>query len=244
MPGRIAVKTITALTLAIVLVAGLMMPAPTSYAQSTNASGQRTTSVLDRIRKKMQERQTPEDRARRWFDNLDKNNDEEITKKELFESVRRRFDAMDGNRDRHVSKAEYLRLRKDRQNGERRFGELDANSDGRLSVPEFASPADWRFDRIDRNLDGKVSRQEAARLFDPPGRRSAARRNGRMFLRRPPDRPRQRRSRGGIQEARVSESRLPLATGQHRTGKNQEVLTAIHARRFPPARINQPAIIT
>ena len=168
MPGRIAVKTITALTLAIVLVAGLMMPAPTSYAQSTNASGQRTTSVLDRIRKKMQERQTPEDRARRWFDNLDKNNDEEITKKELFESVRRRFDAMDGNRDRHVSKAEYLRLRKDRQNGERRFGELDANSDGRLSVPEFASPADWRFDRIDRNLDGKVSRQEAARLFDRP----------------------------------------------------------------------------
>ena len=42
------------------------------------------------------------------------------------------------------------------------------NSDGRLSLPEFASPADWRFDRIDRNLDGKVSRQEAARLFDRP----------------------------------------------------------------------------
>lgn len=52
--------------------------------------------------------------------------------------------------------------------GEKSFGALDSNSDGRLSMSEFASPADWRFDRIDRNLDGEVSRTEADRLFDRP----------------------------------------------------------------------------
>lgn len=135
--------------------------------QSVSTPGKRT-SVLDRIRKKIKEANTPEDRARRWFDNLDLNKDEEITKRELFKSIRRRFETMDKSSDRFVSKSEYLALRKDRANGQRRFGELDSNSDGRLSMSEFASPADWRFDRIDRNLDGKVSRQEAARLFDRP----------------------------------------------------------------------------
>ena len=59
-------------------------------------------------------------------------------------------------------------MRKDKPNGERRFGELDSNADGKLSMSEFASPADWRFARIDCNLEGKVSKQEAARLFDRP----------------------------------------------------------------------------
>jgi hypothetical protein len=75
---------------------------------------------------------------------------------------------MDRSRDKFVSKSEYIGLHKDKQNGERRFGALDSNADGRLSMSEFASPADWRFDRIDRNLDGKVSRSEAARVFDRP----------------------------------------------------------------------------
>lgn len=155
---------------AAILIALMMAPAGTvaqNSSQGLSAPGKRT-SVLDRIRKKIKEANTPEDRARRWFDNLDLNKDEEISKQELFRSIRRRFETMDKSRDQFVSKSEYLALRKDRANGARRFGELDSNSDGRLSMSEFASPADWRFDRIDRNLDGKVSRQEAARLFDRP----------------------------------------------------------------------------
>jgi Ca2+-binding EF-hand superfamily protein len=136
--------------------------------QGAAASSGKTASVLDRIREKMKETRTPENRAKRWFDALDLDKNEEITKRELFESIRRRFDTMDRTRDKFVSKSEYLSLRKDRASGEKRFGALDSNSDGRLSMSEFASPADWRFDRIDRNLDGKVSRTEAARLFDRP----------------------------------------------------------------------------
>ena len=169
MPGRMAVFEKTARgIIAISLLLGAAATVPfDSYAQTASRNSG-SGSVLDRIRKKVKEIQTPEDRARRWFDNLDLNKDEQISKKELFESVRRRFDAMDRNRDRRVSKSEYLGARKDRASGERRFGKLDANSDGMLAMPEFASPADWRFDRIDRNLDGLVSRQEAARLFDRP----------------------------------------------------------------------------
>ncbi|MGB0629144.1 MAG: EF-hand domain-containing protein [Alphaproteobacteria bacterium] len=174
-------KKLTALTFVMLLVAGLFAAAPSGYAQTTDASTGKPPSVLDRIRKKLKEKQTPEDRAKRWFDNLDADKNEEITKQELFESIRRRFDGMDGNRDRHVSKSEYLRLRKDRQIGERRFGELDSNADGRLSLPEFASPADWRFDRIDRNLDGKVSRTEAARLFDRPTGEALPKETGECF---------------------------------------------------------------
>lgn len=136
--------------------------------QGASTSPGKTSSVLDRIREKMKEKRAPANRAKRWFDALDLDKNEEITKQELFESIRRRFDAMDRTRDKFVSKSEYLGLRKDRASGEKRFGALDANSDGRLSMSEFASPADWRFDRIDRNLDGKVSRSEAARLFDRP----------------------------------------------------------------------------
>lgn len=136
--------------------------------QGLSGTSGKKNSVLDRIRNKMKEANNPENRARRWFDKLDLDKDEEITKNELFESIRGRFEAMDKNRDKLVSTAEYLALRKDRANGRRRFGALDSNKDGWLTMAEFASPADWRFDRIDRNLDGKVSRSEAARLFDRP----------------------------------------------------------------------------
>ncbi len=153
-----------------ILVAVLVAPIQSSAQDSsgsTSATG-KTGSVLDRIRKKLSDRSTPENQARRWFDNLDLDKDEEITKNELYRSIRRRFETMDQNRDRFVGKSEYLGKRKDRRSGQQRFGELDTNADGRLSMSEFASPADWRFDRIDRNLDGKVSREEAARLFDRP----------------------------------------------------------------------------
>lgn len=160
-----------AMALSIVIPALIIMP-PTAGAQSTTQAPSTATakppSVLDRIRKRLRESRSPQDKAQKWFDTLDLDKNEEITKQELFQSIRRRFENMDRSRDKFVSKSEYLALRDDKQIGERRFGELDSNSDGRLSMSEFASPADWRFDRIDRNLDGKVSRPEAARLFDRP----------------------------------------------------------------------------
>jgi hypothetical protein len=116
----------------------------------------------------MRDSNTPQDRARKWFVSLDADRNSEISKQELFQNIRQRFNKIDESGDNFVSKSEYLGLRKDKRNGGRRFGELDSNADGKLSMSEFASPADWRFDRIDRNLDGKVSEQEAARLFDRP----------------------------------------------------------------------------
>jgi Ca2+-binding EF-hand superfamily protein len=156
----------------IAIMIAIMFAPSNSTAQSSTQGLTETPakkgSVLDRIRKKIKEANTPKDRARRWFDNLDLNKDKEITKQELFETIRRRFETLDRTGDKFVSKSEYLGPRKDRASGEARFGALDSNGDGRLSMSEFASPADWRFDRIDRNLDGKVSESEAARLFDRP----------------------------------------------------------------------------
>ncbi len=139
-----------------------------SSSQNTASPPGKPGSVLDRIRERIKASRTPEDRASQWFDRLDIDKNDEITKNELFENIRRRFEAMDKSGDKFVSKSEYLGERKDRSGGESRFGALDSNSDGRLSMSEFASPANWRFDRIDRNLDGKISRSEAARLFDRP----------------------------------------------------------------------------
>lgn len=165
MPGFVKLASVAVLIALMLAPTGLSAQGSAERSTSTSAN---KGSVLDRIRKKIKEANTPEDRARRWFENLDLNKDDDITKQELFRTIRRRFEAMDKTRDKFVSKSEYLSPRKDRANGERRFGALDSNSDGRLSMSEFASPADWRFDRIDRNLDGKVSRTEAARLFDRP----------------------------------------------------------------------------
>ena len=153
------------------ILACLIAPVGTSAQSSTQSVTPPTGkpgSVLDRIRKRITETQSSKVQARRWFDALDHDKNDEITKQELFESIRRRFDALDRSGDKFVSKSEYLSTRKDRASGERRFGALDSNSDGQLSMSEFASPADWRFDRIDRNLDGKVSIKEAERLFDRP----------------------------------------------------------------------------
>lgn len=166
---RLAVRRLTGATLA----ASVLVAVPQkTYAQSTTGGSSATpgqpASVLDRIRKRIREANAPGDKVQKWFDALDLDKNEEITKQELFRILRRRFENMDRSGDGFVSKAEYMARRKDKRNGERRFGELDSNADGRLSMSEFASPADWRFDRIDRNLDGKVSRPEAARLFDRP----------------------------------------------------------------------------
>jgi Ca2+-binding EF-hand superfamily protein len=145
---------------------------------SDTASG---PSVLDRIRAKQREMATPEEQARRWFDNLDADKNEEVTKQELYDGLRQRFRALDANNDGIVSVAEYLGDRRDAEAGTRRFGELDSNGDGRLTMEEFASPADWRFDRIDRNLDGKISRAEAQRQFERPLGSGAASSEGECF---------------------------------------------------------------
>lgn len=148
-----------------VLVAAMTVSVPVS-AQSEITVAQNRPSVLDRIRAKMREKKTGEDKLEEWFEKLDLDKSGDVTKNELFESVRRRFDRMDANRDRLISLNEYLGSRGNRSAGRSRFGRLDSNKDGFLTRQEFVSPADWRFDRIDRNLDGKVSRTEAARLFD------------------------------------------------------------------------------
>lgn len=163
-PGGWLLPCALLLFFAMALPAGAQTP---PAAEPANAALSHS-SVLDRIRAKMRESDSTSARAQRWFDSLDTDHNGEVTKQELYDSIRARFDALDENRDKVIGKAEYMKLRRDPAAGERRFGELDSNSDGRLTMPEFASPADWRFDRIDRNLDGKISRQEAERLFDRP----------------------------------------------------------------------------
>lgn len=125
-------------------------------------------SVLDKIRERMRDAPDPSDKPKSWFEKLDTDRSGDISKQELFDSIRKQFDNLDRNRDGFVDKSEYRSGRRDGSTGESRFGQLDSNGDGRLDMPEFASPADWRFDRIDRNLDGKISQTEADRLFNRP----------------------------------------------------------------------------
>ncbi len=171
-PNRLPLRRMAFATIAVAMLVPACAGRADAQSGGTAAGGASSAapapSVLDKIRAKMREANAPDDRATRWFNNLDTDKNDEITKQELFESLRQRFEALDENRDGVVSTAEYLKLRKDPGAGTRRFGELDSNKDGRLSMEEFASPADWRFDRIDRNLDGKVSPTEAQRLFDRP----------------------------------------------------------------------------
>lgn len=164
-PGLLGATLAVALLISSATPHGAYAQAATSDPTATPA---KPASVLDRIRQKIRESKKPKDKAQKWFETLDLDKNEEITKQELFQTIRSRFENMDRSRDKLVSKSEYLGQRKDKRNGERRFGALDSNADGLLSMSEFASPADWRFDRIDRNLDGKVSRSEADRVFDRP----------------------------------------------------------------------------
>ena len=184
LPGRAGVRIFIIPLFVAVLFSSSAVPLAAQSSPDTPRLGDPSSqnSVMDRIRAKMREQEhDTQEEARRWFDNLDTDRNEEITKQELFESVRGRFETMDRNRDRYVTKPEYLGLRKDSSQGARRFDELDSNKDGRLSLEEFAAPADWRFDRIDRNLDGKISRQEAQRLFDRPVGHESAQGTGECF---------------------------------------------------------------
>lgn len=169
---------------AAVLAVAVLIGAPAGLHAQT-PGGERNAidapSVLDRIRAKQREIASPEEQARRWFDNLDADKNEEVTKQELYDGLRRRFRALDANSDGTVSTAEYLGKRRDLEAATRRFGELDSNADGRLTMQEFAAPADWRFDRIDRNLDGKISRSEAQRQFEHPLGSTSASSEGECF---------------------------------------------------------------
>ena len=82
----------TAAAIAIMVV----MTAPqAAYAQSASPGASATpgkpASVLDRIRKKMRETKPPQDKAQKWFDTLDLDKNQEITKQELFQSIRQRM---------------------------------------------------------------------------------------------------------------------------------------------------------
>jgi len=136
-------------------------------------------SVMDRIQEKARQRQPapPGD----WFQRLDTNRDNRISRQELQASVNRRFGLLDANRDGRVSRQEFqARKIVPGQTGPS-FDQMDVDRNGTLSGPEFAAPVLWRFARLDSDGDGFLSRAETARYLNTPSVRSLPPLSGRCF---------------------------------------------------------------
>ncbi len=104
------------------------------------------------------------------FQEMDKNGDGAVSKKEFDAFYNARFKELDANRDGKISADEMgavdrNKMGKSDVNFEHRFDEVDINGDGVLSrdEAEIGMPMIFaRFDEFDTNKDGKISKDEMA----------------------------------------------------------------------------------
>ena len=103
-----------------------------------------------------------------FFDLLDVDADNEVTRTEALRPASQRFALIDGDKNGLVTADE---LKVANENNPRRFGEnildrLDADGDEQISEAEFAVRGRAMFARADANDDGTVSYVEFANLRD------------------------------------------------------------------------------
>lgn len=104
------------------------------------------------------------------LEQLDANQDGNISKDEVNAHRAERFTSADTNGDNLVTAEEFEafaqseRARKQEERGARRFAKFDADGDGVVSAEEHAAAGDERmermFDRIDADGDGVISESE------------------------------------------------------------------------------------
>ncbi|MFT7570434.1 MAG: Ca2+-binding EF-hand superfamily protein [Paracoccaceae bacterium] len=137
-------------------------------------------SVMDRIRDKARQRQPAT--IADWFQRLDTNQDNRVSREELQISINRRFGILDANRNGSISGDEF-RARGTVPGGQSgpSFDQMDINRNGELSVIEFSAPVLWRFARLDSDGDGFLSRMETARYLNTPASRALPPLPGRCF---------------------------------------------------------------
>lgn len=116
----------------------------------------------------------PEDREPVSFQELDANNDGQVTQEEMLAHRNQRFTQADTDGDGQLSVEEMQAAAQQRANDKvtRMFEKHDANSDGFLSDDELPKPrrADKMFDRMDADNSGGISEQEYADARDKMGR--------------------------------------------------------------------------
>ena len=115
-----------------------------------------------------------EDFACKMFKEMDKDNDDFVSKKEHKEFLEKRFNELDKNKDGVLTKDEFViknkNCKKGNKNckkekecpcrGEKAFDALDKNGDDKITKKEFMRAKKKNFKEIDKNKDGKISREE------------------------------------------------------------------------------------
>lgn len=116
----------------------------------------------------------PKDREPASFQELDANNDGQVTQEEMQAHRNQRFTKADTDGDGQLSVEEMQAAAQQRSEDRvnKMFEKHDANADGFLSQDELPKPrrADKMFDRIDADNSGGISEQEYADAKDKMGR--------------------------------------------------------------------------
>ncbi|MEM1003834.1 MAG: EF-hand domain-containing protein [Pseudomonadota bacterium] len=117
----------------------------------------------------------PKDRMPASFQELDANNDGQVTQEEIQAHRNQRFSAADTNGDGQLSVEEMQAAAQQSANDRvaKMFERQDANGDGFLSEDELPKPrrADKMFDRIDADNSGGISEQEFTDAREKMGRK-------------------------------------------------------------------------
>lgn len=102
------------------------------------------------------------------FDEIDRDGDGIITRREMDEHRRARFQEADTDGDGRLSRDEMIAAREARMEArmDRRMRLLDANDDGHLSFDEMPGPGGRMMRWADLNDDGAIDREEMQAMRD------------------------------------------------------------------------------
>ena len=113
-----------------------------------------------------------------FMESYDLNSDGHVSVEEFYEARDKGYTARDGNGDGAVKADEYVaeyEVRLDKELAERRdrqlkqayvrFGVLDGDKDGVMTLEEFKTSGKRMFDRLDTNKDGVIDEKDDAERY-------------------------------------------------------------------------------